>query len=266
MVKKVDLSKKSYANKTNENKKTNNPDAKKKSQKSVKESEASDVSTNRALLILILGIALVGTLIIFGPKLLSVFFGDQKVIATDKYYFNGFLFQKVGPLWYTQIQKENLLFNLPMHYGPKELMDLDVNETTLKNAKNFVSFYINQFKETDTLMGLGYLTFDPKDNMSNVIMSATEMTLKLRDTYKIKLISSCIDNSTGTGCEGRSMITCNNTEFPVIFVNEINSGLDYGLGAPGIYVNDNCLIIQGNNDDILKYTDRLLYSLYQVMS
>lgn len=222
---------------------------------------------SRALVFFVIAIFAILFLIIAGPKIYSKIVSSDtgSIIPSDQYYFNDFHFKKIGPLWYTQISRNNLTFDLPMHYGPKELTEFKLDNSTINKTRWFFYRFVTQFIEKDTGFGLSYVTFDPGDNMSNVILSATELTIKMRQTMGIKLISACIDNSTGTGCEGRAKVSCNNTEFPVIFLNEAGNGLDKGTGD-GIYLKDNCLVIEGKGEDLLKMTDRTLYAVFHIMN
>ena len=223
---------------------------------------------SRLLIYFIIGLFAIVALIIFAPKIMSMFTKTDTsgIVPSDKYYFNGFYFQKVGPLWYTEIQRGSELFSLPMHYGPKELTGFLLGNNTTNSIKVFFFDFIPKFIEKDTNLGLAYLTFDPKDNLSNVVLATTEISIKLRQTFGIKLVSACIDNSTGSGCEGREKITCNNTEFPVIYINEIGSGIDKGNSDGGVSVKGNCLTIEGNGVDVLKLTDRVLYVFFGIMN
>lgn len=209
-------------------------------------------------------------IIYFGVFLLFVFIGiyllpqflDTLGIdnEAEKYYFNGFLFEKIGPLWYTQIQKNDDLFDVPMHYGPKELLDISYDNQTSENVKKFFFEYVTLFKEKDQNYLLSYLTFDPNDNLSVIALGAAELTFKLRQTSRIKLISACTDNSTGTGCEDRMRINCTNTDFPVIYLNQEK------IAKPIIEVDDNCLTITGDGSDLLRAVDRVLYSFFRIMN
>ena len=191
------------------------------------------------------------------PQFLDTFNINNEV---EQYYFNGFLFEKIGPLWYTQIQKNNDLFDVPMHYGPKELLDIPYSNETSQKVQSFFFEYVTLFKEKDQNNLLSYLTFDPEDNLSVIALGAAELTFKLRQTSRIKLISACTDNSTGSGCEDRMQINCTNTEFPVIYLNQEE------LVKPIIDVNDNCLTIAGDGTDLLRAVDRVLYSFFKIMN
>lgn len=239
--------------------------------KKAAESEDDDVKEgtkdSRAIILFVIGIFAVLFLIIAGPKIYSRIVSPDTgaIIPSDQYYFNNFHFKKIGPLWYTQMSRNNQTFDLPMHYGPKELLSFRLDNKTVDMTRLFFYGFVPQFVEKETGFGLSYVTFDPGDNMSNVILSATELTIKTRQTLGIRLVSACIDNSTGTGCEGRAKVTCNNTEFPVIYLNEAGKGLDLGSGD-GIYIKDNCLVIEGKGEDLLKMTDRTLYTVFHIMN
>jgi len=201
--------------------------------------------------------------IIFGILLLVVFSGvyfipillDDNSSSIEQYYFNGFLFEELGPLWYTQIQVGSELLDIPMHYGPRELLDLDYSNSTADDVRDFFD-YVREFVDDSDKRFLSYLTFDPEDNLSVVALAAAELSFKLRQTSRIRLVSACTKNS--TDCSDRMIITCDNTDFPVIYLNDNDESY--------VNVTDNCLEIAGRGPELMKLTNRVLYSFFGIMS
>jgi hypothetical protein len=240
--------------------KNKNDDSHKKN--SMKESSKKENdSENRnsdlfAITIFILVIGAIFLLIFALPKLTNL-----NKTANNKYYFNGFLFEKTGPVWYTQIQKGEELFDIPMHFGPKELTFINISNETSSKMKWFFNELIPRYPESKTGFYLSYLTFDPYDNLSSVSLSATEISMKLLQTSRIKMIAACTDNSTGTGCEGRIKVTCDATDFPTVFIDQNEE-----LNVPNVRIEEKCMIIEGKNSDLIKITDRVLYQFFGIMN
>ncbi|MBN2881329.1 hypothetical protein JXM83_04730 [Candidatus Woesearchaeota archaeon] len=217
-------------------------------------SEKTKTDSKNNKILIILGVLMLSfAFILLFPKLFP-----SVQVATEEYYFNGFHFQKAGILWYTQIQKSGELFDLPMHYGPQELVKYKFDNETSKAINEFFTSTIGSYKTKDDY-ALSYITFDPQDNLSNLVLAATELTFKLRQTNRINLIAACTDNSTGSGCEDRLKITCDNTKYPVIYLDAVNTTSE-------VVVNENCLTIRGNGREILELTDRVLYNFFGIMN
>ena len=90
------------------------------------------------------------------------------------YKYNGFVFVKVGPLWYTQWQLDNYLVNVPLHYGPLELKDVKA-EGSLDER-----FSSNHY----------YITFDPEgEDFAHVALAAGEIGRNLVEGLGAKIRS-----------------------------------------------------------------------------
>ena len=89
-------------------------------------------------------------------------------------------------------------------------------------------------------------------------MSAAELSLNLAKGIGVRPIAACTHNS--TECEGRPILTCDNTELPVIYLR-INEDLPEG----GIFFEDNCIILEGNEWGIVKAVDAFLLKWYRIL-
>jgi hypothetical protein len=156
------------------------------------------------------------------------------------YIYNGFVFVKVGSLWYTRWQLENYVLNVPLHYGPLELEDVKA-EGQLDDRFNTGHYYI---------------TFDPYgEDFSHVAVAAGEIGRNLVEGLGAKISSACLSNH--SVCEGKKIITCSNTNESVIFIKESNDAK--------IVMDGNCLVLQGREKELLKVTDRVILQLYGIM-
>ncbi|PIY60599.1 hypothetical protein COY95_00945, partial [Candidatus Woesearchaeota archaeon CG_4_10_14_0_8_um_filter_47_5] len=64
-------------------------------------------------------------------------------------------------------------------------------------------------------------------------------------------------NMSGTPCETRPTVTCADRDVPVIYLKK-----DV---YPKVIMDQNCITIQGNGEDLVKATDRLLFQWYGIM-
>ena len=158
------------------------------------------------------------------------------------YYYNGFSFVKGKDMWFTQIQPpgENKLYTIELRYGPRDLEEIPI----IGNPKIFLT--INKT----------YITFNPEDNNLKYIgLAIGDIDLNLIKVLGIELVAACTKNH--SACLDRPIKNCENTKAPVILVQQ----------GPVAFVEQkgNCLIVQGNDFELVKAADRLLLYLYGIM-
>ncbi len=159
------------------------------------------------------------------------------------YIYNGFTFTNVTGLWYTQLQKEEtgVLYNVPLHFGPREL-------ETVSLQGNALSF-LNNSKM--------YITFDPiGSSFEYVALSASELSINLAQTFNITPVGACTTNET-KACSDRPIVRCGKTKDATIYLRQSNE--------TGVIVDGNCVIVQGRGKNLVRATDRLLLHLFRVM-
>ena len=172
----------------------------------------------------------------------------------NAYLYNEFSFVKYDGLWYTQIfnQYTGTQFDVPLHYGPKEVTDLivtgNLNLFFAKIKKNNIG------DEYDTQT---YLTFDPESTqMAYVALATGELTQNLAKTMGIAFLPACTKEH--DDCKDVPIITCDNTKDPVIYIKEAEE--------TAVTVEGNCVIIQGEKEEIVRAADRFLFKLYNIMN
>jgi len=166
-----------------------------------------------------------------------------KLKPEQGYMYGGFSFIRANDLWYTQIQVGNILIDIPLHYGPKDMENMPVEgafNTTLFDTSNHV-----------------FMTFNPLgDYLTYVALATGEIDNALIKAFGKAVIGSCDRNETEI-CKTRNIITCDNTKDSVIYIKEANE--------TKVIFDNNCLIAQGFGPDIVKASDRLLLRLYGIM-
>jgi hypothetical protein len=166
------------------------------------------------------------------------------------YMYNGFSFVFVNGLWYTQVQVNDTLLDLPLHYGPKELKNISLT---------------GSINESFMRKGI-FITFNPtEDEQKYVALAASELSLSMAKGFGIKPIAACDRNETdieekkeevAKACTGIQVITCESGK-PAIYLKQEEPA--------GIKMKGNCIIVQGAGMNLTKSVDRLLYEWYQVM-
>ncbi|MBR9677603.1 hypothetical protein GOV04_05680 [Candidatus Woesearchaeota archaeon] len=167
---------------------------------------------------------------------------DQKE-GENNYIYNGFSFIKYDGLWWTQLSLYGDVYFLPLHFGPRESKQVPI---TGQLSKSFDAS--NQV----------YITFDPEQTtgLQYTALAASEIGLSLKKALLRQGIAACTKNNSDA-CYNRPIITCDNTELPVIYLEHSNN--------TQIILDDNCIIVQGQNEELVRATDRMLLTWYQIM-
>lgn len=166
------------------------------------------------------------------------------VIASSRYSYNGFDFSQGNDgLWYTYVKiNPETEYYVRLHNGPVALETIpiegDIDET---------------FKNVDKVI----LTFDPQGKyLSQITLSTGEIGTNFVKAFNIGLEGACTVNET-KACEERQIVTCDSTDKPTIMFKEDS--------VTKIVMDKNCITIQGEGDNIIMASERLLYYLYGVM-
>jgi hypothetical protein len=173
------------------------------------------------------------------------------VFALYKYYsgistnptvkYNGFVFEQYGGLWNTEWLLNGNTYNLRLHYNPKQVEDLMI--TGKADAR---------FNKPQT-----YITFDPQDeNLSYVALSAAELSMSMINSFNITPVAACSENKTDA-CSVRPIVNCDNKNDSIIYLKNIAPTM--------IEFNGNCLVIQGEGSELLRASERFLYSWYRIL-
>lgn len=182
-------------------------------------------------------------IIIFIVSLLSVRYFLPKENKIESYSYNGFVFTNISGLWFTEIVKAgtNKQYNVPLHFGPRELEDIKI-EGNVSTFKNLTELYI---------------TFDPTGKeFSYIALSASEISINLAQTLNITPTAACTVNETNI-CPDRPIIDCQKPGLPAIFLSYQNQ--------TRIYVENNCIFVQGQGRELIRAADRLLLAWFSVM-
>jgi len=173
-----------------------------------------------------------------------VFFATRKISNAPHYEtmaYNGFEFTKLGPLWYFQWQQGDKLYNVPLRYNPKEVLDVPL-----------VGTYDERFQQQDI-----YITHDPAETgLTYVALGTSELSISLANVMKANLIASCSANTT-EACWDRPIVTCDDKDKAVIYIRK--------SPETKIIFAGNCAVIEGDGVDLLRAVDKLLYMWYKVI-
>lgn len=185
--------------------------------------------------------------VVFIAAFAIVFFGVRWIyphtLRTTTLEYNGFLFQKSGGLWHTTWVNNGQPYQVTLRYNPEEVEEIPV-----------FGGITEAFNQHDI-----YLAFDPTADTSEFKYTAlanAELSLSLAKAFRKNPIAACIKNETEP-CENRPIATCEDSNKSVIIVA--------ANGDPAVLMKENCIILKGNEMDILKSADKLLYTWYKIM-
>ncbi len=206
-------------------------------EKNKEKPKSSDKDTKK-LVILIISLLAFFAVAFFTSK---YFYEHYSTPQNPQYTYNGFKFVKIAGLWHTQWQQDNRIYNVHLRYGPRESEDIPYYEEGLS------------FNNTGKI----YITFDPTgSSLAYVALAGTEMSLSLSNTFNITPIAACYRNET-EACSTRPIITCDNTDDAVIYIKEAQQ--------PLITTKNNCLIIEGDKEDLVRAADKVLWIWYGII-
>jgi len=161
----------------------------------------------------------------------------------ENYIYNGFSFVYLDNLWYTQVMRpDGTLLDIPLRFGPKDIENVStegvIDESFMKNEV--------------------YVTFDPTDTpLSYVALSASELSSNLASGMGVLPVAACSENETDA-CAIRPIVDCDDKDKAVIYLKKSNS-------SASVKLNGNCVILEGEDWELIKAVDRFLYKWYQVM-
>ncbi|MBU0459262.1 MAG: hypothetical protein KKH52_04100 [Nanoarchaeota archaeon] len=207
---------------------------------------------------------LIGILVIIG--LLAVSFGGFKVYdhftsaevlnvdqlhldnlegqldEEEGYLYAGYSFIKADGLWWTEIQIKDKLLKIPLHFGPQELGEIEISG---KLAPKF------------NLGNKVYIAIDPKVQNKYYTLSISELSFNMAKGIDRIPIGSCTEEN--WACENRTIVSCadNPDDLPTVELVLAEEAK--------IELEDTCIKISGNDYDLVKATDRLLYQWYGIM-
>ena len=185
--------------------------------------------------------------------ILILFFGIAYYMNTHKpqinnetVVYNGFPFVYYPDvqIWKTQWQNEGQLYNIYFHFNPLEAEKVPIyQKSPLSGAFNASSFYVS-FDANAT------------NNTDYFKIAVAELDLALVKIFERTPVGACSANNS-IACERRPIKNCDNTEEAVFYLVQ--------QGEPSIVLDGNCVIIQGNDKELVRAVDRLLYHWYRII-
>lgn len=167
----------------------------------------------------------------------------------EGYMYNGFSFVNYDGLWWTEVvvyyTDPATLLVVPLHYGPNDLLDIDISGSVDSDFNNVSDLYIS---------------IDPTVVDKYYSLAISEISFNLVKGIGRKPLGACSEEN--SACEGREIITCDNNpnNYPVLEL-VYDETVEVGI----VEYDDLCIKITGTGEEIVKAADRMLLRWYQVM-
>ncbi|MBI2565118.1 hypothetical protein HYV79_03980 [Candidatus Woesearchaeota archaeon] len=191
-----------------------------------------------------LGVFSVTVIAILGVILFITNYFEPPQIGYEKVSYNLFDFIKTSTHWNTRWQApDNQIYRLSFRYNPLEVEDIQI-----KGELN---------KTFDALKPI-HVAFDPLTEDANfkyLTLGAAELTLNMKVLNK-PFVAACTQNETDA-CINRPIVECGKFGKSVILLKT--------EGPTQILLNNTCIILQGEDFDLIKSIDRLLYHWYRII-
>lgn len=159
----------------------------------------------------------------------------------DGYLYNGFSFVLFDGLWYTTVSRGNADYQIPLHFGPRDLQNATMNGS-LSDAFN---------EGTDI-----YIAVDPLDpGQEFIALAGSELAQNMATAIKRRPVGACFQNETSM-CASRPIRTCESTEHALIELRQ--------EAGPSVEFRGICMILRGERYDLVKAVDRLLLAWYGI--
>lgn len=159
------------------------------------------------------------------------------------YVYNGFSVVKADGLWWTEVEIENRLIKIPLHFGPKEVEEIPV-------AGNLGS----QFNGGNKI----YMAIDPEVNYNKYYtLALSELNNNILQGMNRNIEAAC--SKENPICENRTVVNCETAQGRPVVELAVSETSEVELF-------DTCIKVSGDGYDLVKAVDRLLYRWYGVMS
>ncbi len=167
---------------------------------------------------------------------------DGKLKPDQGIIYNGFSFIKLDGLWWGEVQVSDQLTRIRFHYNPKELENITITghlNESFNNGSNV------------------YLAVRPDYASKYYNLALSELTTNINHGIYGKVKAACTMED--DICVNRTIASCNNTQgLPVIELIPHDEAK--------VVLQGSCIGIYGNESDLTRASERVLYQLYGVMN
>ena len=164
-----------------------------------------------------------------------------KLSEREGYIYNGYSFVRWEGLWWTQFNHQGRTLKIPLHFGPREVSNI-----------NIVGNLSEEFNANPDL----YIAIDPNIANKYYTLALSELNFNLAKGINRRPVGACTEPN--EICENRTITGCNNTQGLPVLELQLQE-------KSGIELSGTCIKVTGQEYDLVQAVDRLLYKWYGVM-
>lgn len=170
----------------------------------------------------------------------------QKNLAGDLspeegYIYRGYSFVKTEGLWWASLNRYDTLVHIRLQYGPRDLEDIPI---------------LGSLNSSFNRGPVVYQAINPTVQNKYYTLALVEINSNIVQGVNRGISTAC--TQIDPLCDNRTIVSCANTQgLPVI---------ELAIGEPTqVELIGSCIKIQGQDDEIVKAAERMLYKWYDVM-
>jgi hypothetical protein len=171
----------------------------------------------------------------------SVSVAGEQVPIEDTYTYNDFEFIKADGLWWTYIQGQGRTIKVPLHFGPREVEHIPLTGNLL-----------NEFYKGKEI----YIAIDPNITNKYYTLAISELSMNIAKGIGRTPEGSCTEND--EICDERTIVNCENTQGKPVIELRVEE-------VAAVTLKGTCILVTGQEYELVKATDRLLLDWYGVI-
>ena len=160
----------------------------------------------------------------------------------EGYIYNGYSFIKYANLWYTQLEKGDIIYDVTFNNDPRSVEHIPVE---------------GQLSENFVKDGKLFITFDPQGrDLKWIAVANYGFSRSLAWAFGYDVKAGCTKNIT-PACGKAGVINCGDPDKAVVYFKEAEDAR--------VFLADSCVIVQGTAEEIVDAKDRLLLRWYGII-
>lgn len=181
--------------------------------------------------------------LIFLTLVLTALIAFSACKQIKKVEYNNFIFEPTEVGWRTEIEINGQPLILELRYNPYQVENVPI------------SGKINEIWNNQSDV---YVTFDPTAPSTQfkwLALGAAELSISLARALGRNVIAACTKNETAA-CSERPIVDCTHLDKAVILLES--------QGEAEVIAKENCILIKGEGEELIKAVDKVLYKFYKI--
>lgn len=166
---------------------------------------------------------------------------EGKLSPEEGYIYRGYSIVKAEGLWWVSLNRFDTLVHTRLQYGPREVEHIPI---------------IGSLNDSFNQGPVVYQAINPTIQSKHYTLALVEINSNIIQGINRGIQTACTQED--SICDNRTIVSCQNTQgLPVI---------ELAVGEPAqVELIGSCIKIQGQDDELVKAAERVLYKWYGVM-